>query len=248
MDLVVWGHEHECVIQPAESAIGTFRISQPGSSVATALTEAESIPKCIGILDIKHSQFRLIPIPLMQVRPFSVGQICLANTGLDPDDMRVDQEMADILAREVEKLIQEARSSSRLLKHRSGESSQEGGINGDNEDDNGRNNHDKGDDKSLLKKLSFHVDKPDRVLVRLRVEHSGFPTLHNQRFGSRFVNEVVCFLDCYSWYLYFFQRIIIFFFTVIISLSLHHRPIHRTCSYSIENVALKVNHQSQRKS
>lgn len=27
MDLVVWGHEHECQITPAESLVGTFRIS-----------------------------------------------------------------------------------------------------------------------------------------------------------------------------------------------------------------------------
>lgn len=32
---------------------------------------------------------------------------------------------------------------------------------------------------------------PDQVLVRLKVEHSGFTTLNNQRFGSKFVGEVV---------------------------------------------------------
>ena len=188
MDLVVWGHEHECNIIPSESAVGTFRITQPGSSVATSLTEGESLPKNVGILDIRHSQFRLKPIPLMSVRSFSMGQICLADTGLDPDDMRVDQKMSDVLANEVEKLIKEARSSSRLLKYRAQHRAD------DEENDDGENGITSryGDDKSLLKKLDFHVDKPDRVLVRLKVEHSGFSTLHNQRFGSRFVNDVVC--------------------------------------------------------
>jgi double-strand break repair protein MRE11 len=37
MDLVVWGHEHECLIDFHESVVGTFRITQPGSSVATSL-------------------------------------------------------------------------------------------------------------------------------------------------------------------------------------------------------------------
>lgn len=31
MDLVVWGHEHECQINLTESLIGTFRITQPGT-------------------------------------------------------------------------------------------------------------------------------------------------------------------------------------------------------------------------
>lgn len=35
------------------------------------------------------------------------------------------------------------------------------------------------------------LQHPDQVLVRLKVEHSGFTTLNNQRFGSRFVGEVV---------------------------------------------------------
>ncbi|KAH8049665.1 manganese ion binding protein [Aureococcus anophagefferens] len=38
-DLVVWGHEHECLVEPRESAVGTFRVTQPGSGVATALSE-----------------------------------------------------------------------------------------------------------------------------------------------------------------------------------------------------------------
>ena len=33
MDLVVWGHEHECQINLQESLIGTFRITQPGKYI-----------------------------------------------------------------------------------------------------------------------------------------------------------------------------------------------------------------------
>ena len=49
-DLVIWGHEHECLIEPefvptgGESAEGEeqgFYISQPGSSVATSLSPGE---------------------------------------------------------------------------------------------------------------------------------------------------------------------------------------------------------------
>ena len=37
----------------------------------------------------------------------------------------------------------------------------------------------------------YEVQKPERVLVRLKVEHAGFSTLNNQRFGAQFVEEVV---------------------------------------------------------
>jgi hypothetical protein len=37
----------------------------------------------------------------------------------------------------------------------------------------------------------YTLQYPEQVLVRLKVVHSGFTTLNNQRFGSRFVGEVV---------------------------------------------------------
>ena len=37
MDLVFWGHEHECLISPTKSAVQDFSIIQPGSSIATSL-------------------------------------------------------------------------------------------------------------------------------------------------------------------------------------------------------------------
>ena len=46
-------------------------------------------------------------------------------------------------------------------------------------------------DESLLAGgQKYRLEKPDQVLVRLKVEHSGFGTLNNQRFGSKFVEEV----------------------------------------------------------
>jgi double-strand break repair protein MRE11 len=45
LDFVFWGHEHECLIVPQESAVGEFYITQPGSSVATSLSEGEAKKK-----------------------------------------------------------------------------------------------------------------------------------------------------------------------------------------------------------
>ena len=44
-DLVIWGHEHECLIDPQQNPVKNFHVIQPGSPVATSLCEAESKPK-----------------------------------------------------------------------------------------------------------------------------------------------------------------------------------------------------------
>ena len=49
LDLVIWGHEHECIINPKRSADPTipFFITQPGSSIATSLCDGESKKKYV---------------------------------------------------------------------------------------------------------------------------------------------------------------------------------------------------------
>ncbi len=59
--------------------MGEFYITQPGSSVATSLSEGESKKKHIGLLEIHKEEFRLKPIPLNSVRPFVMASIALAD-------------------------------------------------------------------------------------------------------------------------------------------------------------------------
>ena len=47
IDLVVWGHEHDCRIVPESVAGKKYYITQPGSSVATSLADGESIEKYV---------------------------------------------------------------------------------------------------------------------------------------------------------------------------------------------------------
>lgn len=77
LDLVVWGHEHDCRIWPEEVPSKNFFVTQPGSSVATSLAEGESIDKHVGILQICGNQFKLDPIKLQTVRPFIFKSINL---------------------------------------------------------------------------------------------------------------------------------------------------------------------------
>lgn len=73
LDLVVWGHEHECKIDPevvATNSGGNMRITQPGSSIATSLSPGEAVRKCVWVnvdvgfcLDIDGPQPDLTPRP-----------------------------------------------------------------------------------------------------------------------------------------------------------------------------------------
>ncbi|CAM9719316.1 unnamed protein product [Ectocarpus sp. 4 AP-2014] len=161
IDLVIWGHEHECQVEPMESLVGTFRISQPGSSVATSLCEGEAVPKNVGLLEIRGNDFRLQAVPLSQVRPFRMGEIVLSEVdGLDSKGANVDEAVGEALANQVEQMVEELR---------------------------------KEDDEHALtppQGQEYKIEKRDQVLVRLKVEHSDFPTLNNQRFGSQFMGKV----------------------------------------------------------
>lgn len=169
MDLVVWGHEHECLIEPSESVVGTFRISQPGSSVATSLTAGESIRKHVGFLDVRNNQFRLTPCPLTQVRSFQMGEVSLNGQGFEPDDPKIDDKVTEFLEAEVKLLMHNAREERKKLLIDAKE---------------------QGNDPDEQEGLVYQLEQPDQHLVRLKVEHSGFTVLNNQRFGARFVGRV----------------------------------------------------------
>ena len=94
IDLVVWGHEHDCRIIPEPVAGKRYYITQPGSSVATSLADGESIEKCVrsqsstclrltaynrhvALLKIQGKEFELTPIPLRSVRPFVIDDVNL---------------------------------------------------------------------------------------------------------------------------------------------------------------------------
>ena len=63
----------------------------------------------------------------------------------------------------------------------------------------------------------YRLEKPDKILVRLKVEHLGFGTINNQRFGSKFVQEVADLSDSelrcltQSFIFYIYGKLTIFF-------------------------------------
>ncbi|KAI6112394.1 Metallo-dependent phosphatase-like protein [Pisolithus croceorrhizus] len=78
VDLVVWGHEHDCRIVPEPIAGKPYYITQPGSSIATSLADGESIEKHVALLQIQGKEFELKPIPLRTVRPFVLEDVVLS--------------------------------------------------------------------------------------------------------------------------------------------------------------------------
>ncbi|KAK9333498.1 Mre11 DNA-binding presumed domain-containing protein [Lipomyces starkeyi] len=78
LDLVIWGHEHECIMGPQHNPEQGFDVIQPGSSVVTSLCEGEAVEKFVGLLSIEGSKYELETIKLKTVRPFVMKEVILA--------------------------------------------------------------------------------------------------------------------------------------------------------------------------
>ncbi|PSK39387.1 DNA repair protein (mre11) [Candidozyma pseudohaemuli] len=112
LDFVFWGHEHDCIPFPQYNPTTGFDTLQAGSSVATSLTEGESEPKHVFILDIKDKQYLLEPILLLSVRPFITRDVSLREENF----VEGPSSKADILAflvDQVESMIEEANAQYR---------------------------------------------------------------------------------------------------------------------------------------
>lgn len=75
---VVWGHEHESIETPDNAP--HFAVLQPGSTVATSLSEPESKPKHCYLVEVHGEEFRVEQYPLRTVRPFKFQQVCATQT------------------------------------------------------------------------------------------------------------------------------------------------------------------------
>lgn len=107
-DFVVWGHEHECLIDPILNPEQDFHVCQPGSSVATSLCKGEAGAKHVGVLSIRAREFKMRKIPLKTVRPFVMRELSLTdNTSLNPKRKNKSDVIA-YLMQEVNQAIEEA--------------------------------------------------------------------------------------------------------------------------------------------
>jgi len=101
LDLVVWGHEHECWIDPKEVPGIGFHLMQLGSSIATTLIDDEAKPKHVLLLEIKGSQCRPTKIPLKSARHFEYQEVVLEDEpNIDPNDQ-------DVVLRHLDKVVKD---------------------------------------------------------------------------------------------------------------------------------------------
>lgn len=111
MDLVVWGHEHECLIDPKQNPETGFHVMQPGSSVATSLVAGEAVTKQVAIVSVTGREFTVDKIPLKSVRPFVTRELVLgADRRFKGLESRKEnrQEVTRRLMEVVEEMIEEA--------------------------------------------------------------------------------------------------------------------------------------------
>ncbi|KAF1989280.1 DNA repair exonuclease [Aulographum hederae CBS 113979] len=168
LDLVVWGHEHECLIEPRRNPETSFHVMQPGSSVATSLMPTEAVPKHVSIVSVTGKSFKSEPIRLKSVRPFIMREIVLAEERALKNIWKKDNNRAEItryLMAIVDEMIKEAAQQWQEA-HEDDE---------EPEDEEDRT--------------------PPLPLIRLRVEYTApeggkFDCENPQRFSNRFVGKV----------------------------------------------------------
>ncbi|ETN41801.1 DNA repair protein (mre11) [Cyphellophora europaea CBS 101466] len=167
LDLVIWGHEHECLIQPTLNPEMGFHVIQPGSSVATSLIPGEAVAKHVTILSVTGREFKNEPIRLRTVRPFVYRDIVLAQDNVAKKIAKTSGHRTKLTAHLisiVENMIEEARKDWE-------EAQKEGGAD--------------------PTKGKFPLP-----LIRLRVEYtspdglSKFDVENPQRFSNRFQDRV----------------------------------------------------------
>ncbi|XP_029028149.1 double-strand break repair protein MRE11 [Betta splendens] len=110
LDLVVWGHEHECLIGPTRNEQQLFYVTQPGSSVATSLSPGEATKKHIGLLRVKGRKMNLQKVPLKTVRQFFIQDVVLADyqDRFTPDTPQVSKKVEDFCYAKVNEMLEEA--------------------------------------------------------------------------------------------------------------------------------------------
>uniref|UniRef100_A0A8C6HDQ1 Double-strand break repair protein n=2 Tax=Mus TaxID=862507 RepID=A0A8C6HDQ1_MUSSI len=110
IDLVIWGHEHECKIGPIKNEQQLFYVSQPGSSVVTSLSPGEAVKKHVGLLRIKGRKMNMQKLPLRTVRQFFIEDVVLANHPnlFNPDNPKVTQAIQSFCLEKIEEMLDSA--------------------------------------------------------------------------------------------------------------------------------------------
>ena len=89
-------------------------MTQPGSSIATSLSDGETRLKHVGVLRVHRRDFRIDKVALQTVRPFVLESIVLAETAMKPDDPDVARKVEAYCTERVDMMIERAGQTSSL--------------------------------------------------------------------------------------------------------------------------------------
>lgn len=109
LDLVIWGHEHECIPHTVYNANAQFETLQPGSSVATSLSDGEAIEKRVFVININNRDYSLESFKLKTVRPFQMLELSLPTIRELRPGLAYKTEVTQYLISKVEDLIEKSK-------------------------------------------------------------------------------------------------------------------------------------------
>uniref|UniRef100_A0A2R9AH25 Double-strand break repair protein n=1 Tax=Pan paniscus TaxID=9597 RepID=A0A2R9AH25_PANPA len=98
IDLVIWGHAHECKIAPTKN-------EQQVSSVVTSLSPGEAVKKHVGFLCIKGRKMNMQKIPLHTVWMLFW---LIIQTFFNPDNPKVNQAIQSFCLAKIEEMLENA--------------------------------------------------------------------------------------------------------------------------------------------
>lgn len=88
---------------------------QPGSSCITSLTESETKPKKIALVEIRGKNFRVNPIVIPNMRKFVFKSIALCNyKQLDPASPAIANDIEAVLDDEMEGILHQIQNEAKL--------------------------------------------------------------------------------------------------------------------------------------
>ena len=104
LDLVIWGHEHDTLINPLQVGSGdsSYDIIQPGSSVCASNGEDPSGEKKVCIVEVEQTSYKVTPVPLLSTRPVETATIILSE---EESLGKTTEEVDEYLSERVEDLI-----------------------------------------------------------------------------------------------------------------------------------------------
>lgn len=173
-DLLLWGHEHECIPELAYNNSKNFNILQPGSTVQTSFHESELKEKCCFLMDFKDNKYTVYPIPLENTRPMNVRTMVLADMNV-PRDI---EHITKIVVEEVESMIEEVKTQQTLKAVKKKEYLDRAR--------NGEYNQKTANPHSEIDS-DFNEKLP---LIRLKLDYTGYELISFRSINNRFIGRV----------------------------------------------------------